>query len=80
MEKVKGGRVKDLKSARGWMRAREIIRAVLESDLLHYVCEALLSFALWIVTSKPLFLAIGIFFLVARMLSFVLKAGRSSRF
>ena len=54
MEKVKGGRVKDLKSARGWMRAREIIRAVLESDLLHYVCEALLSFALWIVTSKPL--------------------------
>ena len=70
----------DLKKAGRWMRAREIIRAVLESDLLHYVCEALLSFALWIVTSKPLFLAIGIFFLVARMLSFVLERGRSSKF
>jgi len=69
----------DLKSAWERMRAREIIRAVLESDLLHYVCEGLLSFALWIVTSKSLFFGIGIFFLVAGVLSFVLKAGRSSR-
>jgi len=71
--------MRDPKTAWERMQAREIIRAVLKSDFVHYACEGLLSFALWIVTSKLLFLGIGIFFLVAGVLSFILKAGWSSR-
>jgi len=71
--------MRDLKTAWERMQAREIIRAVLKSDFVHYACEGLLSFALWIVTSKLLFLGIGIFFLVAGVLSFILKVGWSSR-